>query len=148
MLSDSDTCIIFTSISGSTTKNNTKAQSSPSKVTRRSVQSPQKSASTPMPRGRKPGRGKPPALSAVLRKGRSQDIPVTKNTSHKENLKKRKKGLKPGRKVSKHVYLQICWPEMSWFSWVVLYCLQFVKSYFSLFFQLLLNTCALIAAVH
>lgn len=83
----------------SSTKNNTKAQSSPSKVTRRSMQSPQKSASTPLPRGKKPGRGKPPAPSAILTKGRSpKDIPVTKNTSHKENLKKTKKGLKPGRK--------------------------------------------------
>ncbi|KAF7251014.1 Sex comb on midleg-like protein 2 [Varanus komodoensis] len=86
----------------SSTKNNTKTQSSPSKVTRRSMQSPQKSAApvpAPTPRGRKPSRGKPPAPSAVLRKGRSpKTIPVSKNASHKENLKKRKKGLKPGRK--------------------------------------------------
>ncbi|XP_053162625.1 sex comb on midleg-like protein 2 isoform X2 [Hemicordylus capensis] len=81
----------------SSTKNNTKAQASPSKVTRRSMQSPQKLAPAPVPRGRKPGRGKTPAPS--LRKGRSpKNIPVTKNTTHKENLKKRKKGLKPGRK--------------------------------------------------
>nr|XP_056718039.1 sex comb on midleg-like protein 2 isoform X2 [Euleptes europaea] len=89
----------------SSTKNNAKAQTSPSKVTRRSMQSPQKSASVPAPspaptpKGKKPGQGKPPASFAVLRKGRSpKNIHVTKNTSHKENLKTRKKSLKPGRK--------------------------------------------------
>ncbi|KAH0624719.1 hypothetical protein JD844_032455 [Phrynosoma platyrhinos] len=86
----------------SSAKNNTKAQTSPSKVNRRSMQSPQKSspsASVVAPRGRKPNRGKPTTPATALRKGRSpKNIPVTKNTSHKENLKKRKQGLKPGRK--------------------------------------------------
>uniref|UniRef100_A0A670IEQ2 Scm polycomb group protein like 2 n=1 Tax=Podarcis muralis TaxID=64176 RepID=A0A670IEQ2_PODMU len=87
------------SVSG--TKNNSKPQTSPSKVTRRSMQSPQKSAPVPpsTSRGRKPSRGKPAAPPAVPRKGRSpKNTPVAKNTSQKENLKKRKKGLKPGRK--------------------------------------------------
>ncbi|XP_020644818.3 sex comb on midleg-like protein 2 isoform X2 [Pogona vitticeps] len=83
-------------------KNSTKAQASPSKVTRRSMQSPQKSASpgsVPAPRGRKPSHGKPPAPPTALKKGKSpKNNPMTKTTSHKENLKKRKKGLKPGRK--------------------------------------------------
>ncbi|KAJ7319574.1 hypothetical protein JRQ81_019085 [Phrynocephalus forsythii] len=83
-------------------KNNTKAQTSPSKGTRRSMQSPQKSASpgpVVAPRGRKPGRGKPPAPPTAPKKGKSpKNNPVMKNASHKENLKKRKKGLKPGRK--------------------------------------------------
>nr|XP_034971288.1 sex comb on midleg-like protein 2 [Zootoca vivipara]XP_034971290.1 sex comb on midleg-like protein 2 [Zootoca vivipara] len=87
------------SVSG--TKNNSKLQTSPSKVTRRSMQSPQKSAPVPpsTSRGRKPSRGKPAAPPAVPRKGRSpKNTPVAKNASQKENLKKRKKGLKPGRK--------------------------------------------------
>ncbi|XP_054829666.1 sex comb on midleg-like protein 2 isoform X2 [Eublepharis macularius] len=87
----------------SSTKNNAKAQTSPSKVTRRSMQSPQKSAPAlapaAAPKEKKPGRGKQPAPSAVLRKGRSpKNTHATKNTSRKENLKTRKKSLKPGRK--------------------------------------------------
>uniref|UniRef100_A0A803SRW2 Scm polycomb group protein like 2 n=1 Tax=Anolis carolinensis TaxID=28377 RepID=A0A803SRW2_ANOCA len=86
----------------SSSKNNSKAQTSPSKVNRRSMQSPQKStppAPVVAPRGRKPSRGKPTPPSTVLRKGRSpKNIPVIKNASHKENFKKRKQGLKPGRK--------------------------------------------------
>ncbi|KAL8190292.1 UNVERIFIED_CONTAM: hypothetical protein K2H54_047566 [Gekko kuhli] len=67
------------------------------------MQSPQKSVSVPAPaptpKGKKPGRGKPPASPAVLKKGRSpKNIHVAKNTTHKENLKTRKKSLKPGRK--------------------------------------------------
>ncbi|XP_061483215.1 sex comb on midleg-like protein 2 [Rhineura floridana] len=84
----------------SSTKN-TKTQISPCKVTRRSMQSPQKSAPAPhsISRGRKPGRGNPPTPSSVPTKGRSpKNNPVNKNTSQKENLKKRKEGLKPGRK--------------------------------------------------
>uniref|UniRef100_A0A663MA27 Scm polycomb group protein like 2 n=1 Tax=Athene cunicularia TaxID=194338 RepID=A0A663MA27_ATHCN len=84
----------------SITKSSAKIQSSPSKVTRRSMQSPQKSAPVPAQRGRKPGRGKPPGQSAVPKKGRSpKNIPLTKSTSHTENLKTRKKSLKPGKKV-------------------------------------------------
>uniref|UniRef100_A0A8C0H1B2 Scm polycomb group protein like 2 n=1 Tax=Chelonoidis abingdonii TaxID=106734 RepID=A0A8C0H1B2_CHEAB len=84
----------------SITKRSVKAQSSPSKVTRRSMQSPQKSGPVPAQCGRKTGRGNPPGQSTVPRKGRSpKTIPVTKSTST-ENLKTRKKGLKPGRKVS------------------------------------------------
>uniref|UniRef100_A0A452HFB8 Uncharacterized protein n=1 Tax=Gopherus agassizii TaxID=38772 RepID=A0A452HFB8_9SAUR len=84
----------------SITKRGVKAQSSPSKVTRRSMQSPQKSAPVPTQCGRKTGRGNPPGQSTVPRKGRSaKTIPLTKSTST-ENLKTRKKGLKPGRKVS------------------------------------------------
>uniref|UniRef100_A0A8C4KLF7 Scm polycomb group protein like 2 n=1 Tax=Dromaius novaehollandiae TaxID=8790 RepID=A0A8C4KLF7_DRONO len=76
----------------SITKSSAKIQSSPSKVTRRSMQSPQKSAPVPTQRGRKPGRGKPPGQSAVPKKGRSpKNIPLTKSTSHTENLKTRKK---------------------------------------------------------
>uniref|UniRef100_A0A670IFG9 Scm polycomb group protein like 2 n=1 Tax=Podarcis muralis TaxID=64176 RepID=A0A670IFG9_PODMU len=93
------------SVSG--TKNNSKPQTSPSKVTRRSMQSPQKSAPVPpsTSRGRKPSRGKPAAPPAVPRKGRSpKNTPVAKNTSQKENLKKRKKGLKPGRKVRANLF--------------------------------------------
>uniref|UniRef100_A0A8C3RKT2 Scm polycomb group protein like 2 n=1 Tax=Chelydra serpentina TaxID=8475 RepID=A0A8C3RKT2_CHESE len=71
----------------SITKRGAKAQSSPSKVTRRSMQSPQKSAPVPAQCGRKTGRA----------------IPLTKNIST-ENLKTRKKGLKPGRKVSYSCY--------------------------------------------
>ncbi|KAM6382726.1 sex comb on midleg-like protein 2 isoform 1-T1 [Alca torda] len=83
----------------SITKGSAKIQSSPSKVTRRSMQSPQKSAPVPAQRGRKPGRGKPPGQSAVPKKGRSpKNIPLTKSTSHTENLKTRKKSLKPGKK--------------------------------------------------
>ncbi|XP_054046965.1 sex comb on midleg-like protein 2 [Rissa tridactyla] len=83
----------------SITKSSAKIQSSPSKVTRRSMQSPQKSAPVPAQRGRKPGRGKPPGQSAVPKKGRSpKNIPLTKSTSHTENLKTRKKSLKPGKK--------------------------------------------------
>uniref|UniRef100_A0A672V870 Scm polycomb group protein like 2 n=1 Tax=Strigops habroptila TaxID=2489341 RepID=A0A672V870_STRHB len=84
----------------SITKSSAKIQSSPSKVTRRSMQSPQKSAPVPAQRGRKPGRGKPPGQSAVPKKGRSpKNIPLTKSISHTENLKTRKKSLKPGKKV-------------------------------------------------
>uniref|UniRef100_A0A8C2U7J5 Scm polycomb group protein like 2 n=1 Tax=Coturnix japonica TaxID=93934 RepID=A0A8C2U7J5_COTJA len=84
----------------SITKSSAKIQSSPSKVTRRSMQSPQKSAPVPAQRGRKPGRGKPPGQSTVPKKGRSpKNIPLTKSTSHTENLKTRKKSLKPGKKV-------------------------------------------------
>uniref|UniRef100_A0A8B9SB19 Scm polycomb group protein like 2 n=1 Tax=Apteryx owenii TaxID=8824 RepID=A0A8B9SB19_APTOW len=84
----------------SITKSSAKIQSSPSKVTRRSMQSPQKSAPVPAQQGRKPGRGKPPGQSAVPKKGRSpKNIPLTKSTSHTENLKTRKKSLKPGKKV-------------------------------------------------
>ncbi|XP_039233999.1 sex comb on midleg-like protein 2 isoform X4 [Pipra filicauda] len=83
----------------SITKSSAKIQSSPSKVTRRSMQSPQKSTPVPAQRGRKPGRGKPPGQSAVPKKGRSpKNIPLTKSTSHTENLKTRKKSLKPGKK--------------------------------------------------
>ncbi|NXS95351.1 SCML2 protein, partial [Jacana jacana] len=83
----------------SITKSSAKIQSSPSKVTRRSMQSPQKSAPVPAQRGRKPGRGKPPGQSAVPKKGRSpKNIPLTKSTTHTENLKTRKKSLKPGKK--------------------------------------------------
>ncbi|XP_053791345.1 sex comb on midleg-like protein 2 isoform X3 [Vidua chalybeata] len=83
----------------SITKSSAKIQSSPSKVTRRSMQSPQKSAPVPAQRVRKPGRGKPPGQSAVPKKGRSpKNIPLTKSTSHTENLKTRKKSLKPGKK--------------------------------------------------
>ncbi|XP_027754372.1 sex comb on midleg-like protein 2 isoform X1 [Empidonax traillii] len=83
----------------SITKSSAKIQSSPSKVTRRSMQSPQKSAPVPAQRGRKPGRGKAPGQSAVPKKGRSpKNIPLTKSTSHTENLKTRKKSLKPGKK--------------------------------------------------
>ncbi|XP_042724250.1 sex comb on midleg-like protein 2 isoform X1 [Lagopus leucura] len=83
----------------SITKSSAKIQSSPSKVTRRSMQSPQKSAPVPAQRGRKPGRGKPPGQSTVPKKGRSpKNIPLTKSTSHTENLKTRKKSLKPGKK--------------------------------------------------
>nr|XP_005281611.1 sex comb on midleg-like protein 2 isoform X1 [Chrysemys picta bellii]XP_023962674.1 sex comb on midleg-like protein 2 isoform X1 [Chrysemys picta bellii]XP_042700563.1 sex comb on midleg-like protein 2 isoform X1 [Chrysemys picta bellii] len=82
----------------SITKRGAKAQSSPSKVTRRSMQSPQKSAPVPAQCGRKTGRGNPPGQSTVPRKGKSpKTIPLTKITST-ENLKTRKKGLKPGRK--------------------------------------------------
>uniref|UniRef100_A0A8D0EMV3 Scm polycomb group protein like 2 n=1 Tax=Strix occidentalis caurina TaxID=311401 RepID=A0A8D0EMV3_STROC len=63
----------------SITKSSAKIQSSPSKVTRRSMQSPQKSAPVPAQRGRKPGRGKPPGQSTVPKKGRSpKNIPLTK----------------------------------------------------------------------
>ncbi|XP_021265212.1 sex comb on midleg-like protein 2 isoform X6 [Numida meleagris] len=83
----------------SISKSSAKIQSSPSKVTRRSMQSPQKSAPVPAQRGRKPGRGKPPGQSTVPKKGRSpKNIPLTKSTSHTENLKTRKKSLKPGKK--------------------------------------------------
>ncbi|RLW07692.1 hypothetical protein DV515_00003648 [Chloebia gouldiae] len=86
----------------SITKSSAKIQSSPSKVTRRSMQSPQKSAPVPAQRGRKPGRGKPPGQSAVPKKGRSpKNIPLTKTTSHTENLKTRKKSLKPGKKADR-----------------------------------------------
>ncbi|CAM5075703.1 unnamed protein product [Natator depressus] len=79
-------------------KRGAKAQSSPSKVTRHSMQSPQKSAPVPPQCGRKTSRGNPPGQSTLPRKGRSpKAIPLTKNTST-ENLKTRKKGLKPGRK--------------------------------------------------
>lgn len=68
------------------------------------MQSPQKSAPVPAQRGRKPGRGKPPGQSAVPKKGRSpKNIPLTKSTSHTENLKTRKKSLKPGKKVSPYL---------------------------------------------
>ncbi|KAM6446926.1 sex comb on midleg-like protein 2 isoform 6-T11 [Liasis olivaceus] len=91
----------------SSTKNNTKAQTSPSKGTRCSVQSTPKSVSpVPTPKGKKLTRGKPLAPSTVLRKVQSpKNIPVAKNISHKENLKKRKKGLKPGRK-KKNIAMQ------------------------------------------
>ncbi|XP_039345978.1 sex comb on midleg-like protein 2 isoform X2 [Mauremys reevesii] len=82
----------------SITKRGAKTQSSPSKVTRRSMQSPQKSAPVPAQCGRKTGRDNPPGQSTIPRKGRSpKTIPLTKSTST-ENLKTRKKGLKPGRK--------------------------------------------------
>lgn len=97
-------CFCFSSVS--ITKSSAKIQSSPSKVTRRSMQSPQKSAPVPAQRGRKPGRGKPPGQSAVPKKGRSpKNIPLTKSTSHTENLKTRKKSLKPGKKVSPYLLL-------------------------------------------
>uniref|UniRef100_A0A8C8SP25 Scm polycomb group protein like 2 n=1 Tax=Pelusios castaneus TaxID=367368 RepID=A0A8C8SP25_9SAUR len=85
----------------SLTKRSAKAQTSPSKVTQRPMQSPQKSA--PAQRGRKPSRGKPTGQSSVPQKGKSpKNIPLTKNTfiENTENLKTRKKSLKPGRKVS------------------------------------------------
>uniref|UniRef100_A0A674IVC4 SAM domain-containing protein n=1 Tax=Terrapene triunguis TaxID=2587831 RepID=A0A674IVC4_9SAUR len=91
----------------SITKRAAKAQSSLSKVTRRSMQSPQKSAPVPAQCGRKTGRGNPPGQSTVPRKGRSpKTIPLTKITST-ENLKTRKKGLKPGRKVSYSCYFNL-----------------------------------------
>lgn len=97
-------CFCFSSVS--ITKSSAKIQSSPSKVTRRSMQSPQKSAPVPAQRGRKPGRGKPPGQSTVPKKGRSpKNIPLTKSTSHTENLKSRKKSLKPGKKVSPYLLL-------------------------------------------
>lgn len=97
-------CFCFSSVS--ITKSSAKIQSSPSKVTRRSMQSPQKSAPVPAQRGRKPGRGKPPGQSTVPKKGRSpKNIPLTKSTSHTENLKTRKKSLKPGKKVSPYLLL-------------------------------------------
>uniref|UniRef100_A0A8D0HPB6 Scm polycomb group protein like 2 n=1 Tax=Sphenodon punctatus TaxID=8508 RepID=A0A8D0HPB6_SPHPU len=67
--------------------------------TRRSMQSPHKSVPASAPaRGRKPGRGKPLG-STGPRKGRSpKNVPLTKISSPTENLKARKKGLKPGRK--------------------------------------------------
>ena len=99
-------CFCFSSVS--ITKSSAKIQSSPSKVTRRSMQSPQKSAPVPAQRGRKPGRGKPPGQSAVPKKGRSpKNIPLTKSTSHTENLKTRKKSLKPGKKVSPYLLLYL-----------------------------------------
>ncbi|KAK9401979.1 sex comb on midleg-like 2 [Crotalus adamanteus] len=89
------------------TKNNTKAQTSPSKGTRSSMQSPPKSASpVPTAKGRKLGRAKPLAPSTVLRKVQPpKNIPVVKNISHKENLKKRKRDLKPERK-KKNIAMQ------------------------------------------
>uniref|UniRef100_A0A8D0HGF2 Scm polycomb group protein like 2 n=1 Tax=Sphenodon punctatus TaxID=8508 RepID=A0A8D0HGF2_SPHPU len=85
----------------SITKTSAKPQTSPSKATRRSMQSPHKSVPASAPaRGRKPGRGKPLG-STGPRKGRSpKNVPLTKISSPTENLKARKKGLKPGRKVS------------------------------------------------
>ncbi|KAG8137316.1 hypothetical protein E2320_004562 [Naja naja] len=85
------------------TKNNTKAQTCPPKGTRSSMHSSPKSASpVPTAQGRKLTR----APSTVLRKVQSpKNIPVVKNISHKENLKKRKKDLKPGRK-KKNVTMQ------------------------------------------
>ncbi|XP_074849922.1 sex comb on midleg-like protein 2 isoform X3 [Carettochelys insculpta] len=82
----------------SITKRGTKAQSSPSKVTRRSMQSPQKSAPVSTQCGRKPSQDNPPGQSTVSKKGKSpKNISLTKSTST-EDLKTRKKGLKPGRK--------------------------------------------------
>ncbi|XP_074048436.1 sex comb on midleg-like protein 2 isoform X4 [Macrotis lagotis] len=87
----------------SITKSSAKTQSSPSKVTRRSMQSPQKTAPIPAQRGKKPGRAKPPGQTSVPKKGRSpKNVSLTKNISHTENLKTRKKGLKPGRKKKIH----------------------------------------------
>ncbi|XP_070606858.1 sex comb on midleg-like protein 2 isoform X2 [Erythrolamprus reginae] len=84
----------------SSIKNNIKAQTSPSKGTRSSMQSLSKSASPVLTtKGRKLTQAKPLAPTTVLRKVQSpKNIPVVKNISHKENLKKRKKDLKPGRK--------------------------------------------------
>ncbi|XP_068000824.1 sex comb on midleg-like protein 2 isoform X2 [Melanerpes formicivorus] len=80
-------------------KSSAKIQSSPSKVTRRSMQSPQKAAPVPAPRGRKAGKGKPLGQPAAPKKGRSPKTnPLTKSSSHTENLKTRKKSLKPGKK--------------------------------------------------
>ncbi|XP_075770003.1 sex comb on midleg-like protein 2 isoform X1 [Pelodiscus sinensis] len=82
----------------SITKRGAKAPSSPSKATRRSMQSPQKSAPVPTQCGKKPGRDNPPGQPTVSKKGKSpKNIPMTKNIST-ENLKTRKKSLKPGRK--------------------------------------------------
>uniref|UniRef100_A0A8C6Y749 Scm polycomb group protein like 2 n=1 Tax=Naja naja TaxID=35670 RepID=A0A8C6Y749_NAJNA len=88
------------------TKNNTKAQTCPPKGTRSSMHSSPKSASpVPTAQGRKLTR----APSTVLRKVQSpKNIPVVKNISHKENLKKRKKDLKPGRKVSIYFFYHRC----------------------------------------
>ncbi|XP_014374284.1 sex comb on midleg-like protein 2 isoform X4 [Alligator sinensis] len=83
----------------STTKTSAKTQSSPSKVTRHAMQSPQKSASASAQRGRKQSRAKPTGQSIVPMKGKSpKNGPLTKNATHTENLKTRKKTLKPGRK--------------------------------------------------
>ncbi|XP_059576876.1 sex comb on midleg-like protein 2 isoform X5 [Alligator mississippiensis] len=83
----------------STTKTSAKTQSSPSKVTRRAMQSPQKSASGSAQRGRKQSRAKPTGQSVVPTKGKSpKNSPLTKNATHTENLKTREKTLKPGRK--------------------------------------------------
>ncbi|XP_054022009.1 sex comb on midleg-like protein 2 isoform X2 [Dryobates pubescens] len=80
-------------------KSSAKIQSSPSKASRRSMQSPQKAAPAPAPRGRKAGKGKPLGQSAAPKKGRSpKTTPLTKSSSHTENLKTRKKSLKPGKK--------------------------------------------------
>uniref|UniRef100_G3W9D2 Scm polycomb group protein like 2 n=1 Tax=Sarcophilus harrisii TaxID=9305 RepID=G3W9D2_SARHA len=87
----------------SITKSSAKTQSSPSKVTRRSMQSPQKTAPISAQRGKKPGRAKPPGQTSVPKKGRSpKNVSLTKTISHTENLKTRKKGLKPGRKKKIH----------------------------------------------
>ncbi|XP_019384787.1 PREDICTED: sex comb on midleg-like protein 2 isoform X1 [Crocodylus porosus] len=83
----------------STTKTGAKTQYSPSKVTRSAMQSPQKSASASAQRGRKQSRAKPTGQSVVPMKGKSpKNGPLTKNATHTENLKTRKKTLKPGRK--------------------------------------------------
>ncbi|NXR08681.1 SCML2 protein, partial [Semnornis frantzii] len=81
-------------------KSSAKIQPSPSKATRRSMQSPQKPAPLPAaPRGRKAGRGKAPGQAAAPKKGRApKTIPLTKSTSHPDSLKTRKKSLKPGKK--------------------------------------------------
>ncbi|XP_038613352.1 sex comb on midleg-like protein 2 isoform X3 [Tachyglossus aculeatus] len=93
----------------SITKSSAKTQSSPFKVTRRSMQSPQKSAATSAQRGKKPGRNKPSEQSSAPKKETAKTVPLTKNTAHTENLKTRKKCLKPGRK--KKLFPEQCPPS-------------------------------------
>ncbi|KAM4701214.1 sex comb on midleg-like protein 2 isoform 2-T2 [Discoglossus pictus] len=71
---------------------------SPTKGVRRSMQSPPKPG--PAQKGRKPMRDKPLGqVSSVARKGKRPKIAaVAKNVPNIENLKTRRKGLKPGRK--------------------------------------------------
>nr|XP_014345044.1 PREDICTED: sex comb on midleg-like protein 2 isoform X2 [Latimeria chalumnae] len=82
------------------TKSVPSTSSSPSKLARRSMQSPQKTASpAPSQRGRKPGRGRRPRQTVPIKKGRlSKSTTSLKPTSNVETHKPRKRGPKHGRK--------------------------------------------------
>ncbi|XP_063312994.1 sex comb on midleg-like protein 2 [Pelobates fuscus] len=77
---------------------NTSIPASPTKIVRRSMQSPQKPA--PTQKGRKPMQDKPlgQTTTAPRRVKHPQNTALSRNVLNAENLKTRKKDLKPGRK--------------------------------------------------
>lgn len=107
----SEKCSPFQSYTVSLLKNTT-ASASPVKGIRRSMQSPQKPVLAQ--KGRKPIREKPleeapSSPPPSPRKGkRPKNATVARNVLIVDNLKTRRRGLKPGRKVMTSIFLCLC----------------------------------------